>query len=68
MNNLDTIANIMYLINMGVTVNSELKKINIPKDLHHGLKVAAAQDDLTLQEYVINVLKRELHGRLEKSR
>ena len=68
MNNLDAIANIMYLINMGVTVNSELKKINIPKDLHHGLKVAAAQDDLTLQEYVINVLKRELHCRLEKSR
>lgn len=49
-----------------IGVNSNrFKKISIPKDLHRGLKSAAAQADMTLQEYVVALLRTDLlriHG------
>lgn len=40
--------------------------IRIDEELHKKIKIAIAQDGVTLKEYIINLINKDLYGRIEK--
>ena len=46
--------------------NGRMIHIRLPEELHRKLKVRAAETDVTIQEYVVSVLKGELDQQQQK--
>lgn len=48
--------------------NGRMIHIRLPEELHRKLRIRAAETDVTIQEYVVSVLKRELERQQQEGR
>ena len=48
--------------------NGRMIHIRLPEELHRKIRIRAAETDVTIQEYVVSVLKRELERQQQEGR
>lgn len=48
--------------------NGRMIHVRLPEELHRKLRIRTAETDVTIQEYVVSVLKRELERQQQEGR